>query len=301
MVIGIPRAFLYHRYGVLWETFFETLGFRVVVSGPTTKEIISKGSVYAIDEACLSSKIFLGHVESLIGQCDVIFIPRIANFGNKQILCTKFFALHDIVANTFRAQGIKLLDFNIDVRRSQGELAAFMSLGRALKKRRSQVAYAYMLAKQSERNQIQNELSMQRYTLTQKGTKILVVGHGYNVEDAFVGKPILDMLEELGTIPVKGDIVDRKLAAVQAKEITDTLPWIYNRELVGSIQIYKEQVDGIVLLSTFPCGPDSLVNDIILRRVKDKPMLNLIVDNQDGMAGIETRLESFVDIIQFRL
>ena len=43
-----------------------------------------------------------------------------------------------------------------------------------------------------------------------------------------------------------------------------------------------------------------MVNEIILRRVKDKPILNLIIDGQEGSAGIETRLESFLDIIQFK-
>jgi predicted nucleotide-binding protein (sugar kinase/HSP70/actin superfamily) len=59
-------------------------------------------------------------------------------------------------------------------------------------------------------------------------------------------------------------------------------------------------VDGIILLSAFPCGPDSMVNELITRKVKDVPMLNLVLDSQSGTAGIETRLESFVDIIRFK-
>jgi predicted nucleotide-binding protein (sugar kinase/HSP70/actin superfamily) len=59
-------------------------------------------------------------------------------------------------------------------------------------------------------------------------------------------------------------------------------------------------VDGIILLSSFPCGPDSMVNEIILRKVQNKPILNLILDGQEGSAGMETRLESFVDIIKYR-
>ena len=75
IVIGIPRAMLYHRYSVLWDSFFSGLGIGTVVSEPTTKGILEEGTSYAIDEACLATKIFLGHVKSLIGKCDYILIP----------------------------------------------------------------------------------------------------------------------------------------------------------------------------------------------------------------------------------
>ena len=26
ITVGIPRALLYHRYGVMWETYFQTAG-----------------------------------------------------------------------------------------------------------------------------------------------------------------------------------------------------------------------------------------------------------------------------------
>ena len=59
-------------------------------------------------------------------------------------------------------------------------------------------------------------------------------------------------------------------------------------------------VDGIILLSAFPCGPDSMVNELVTRRVKGVPLLNLVLDSQTGTAGVETRLESFIDIIRFK-
>ena len=85
-----------------------------------------------------------------------------------------------------------------------------------------------------------------------------------------------------------------------SKQLSATLPWAYNQHLVGAIALYKDQVDGIVLMTTFPCGPDSMVNELIVRKVKDKPILTLTMDTQDGSAGLETRLESFVDILQFK-
>ena len=66
------------------------------------------------------------------------------------------------------------------------------------------------------------------------------------------------------------------------------------------MQLCRDQVDGIILMSAFPCGPDSMTNDMLLRLVKDVPILTIILDNQSGSAGLETRLESFVDILNFR-
>jgi GMP synthase-like glutamine amidotransferase len=41
-------------------------------------------------------------------------------------------------------------------------------------------------------------------------------------------------------------------------------------------------------------------NQLIARRVKGIPMLNLVLDSQTGTAGVETRLESFIDIIRLK-
>lgn len=300
MKVGIPKAFLYYRYHTLWETFFEALNIEVVLSPDTNKEILQQGTMYAIDETCLSSKIYLGHAAYLLDKCDRLFVPRISNFGKDGILCTKFEALYDIVRNTFRDKSPKLVEYNIDVRRSKGELKAFMHLGRKLGKSRPATVRAYMLAKMAERQAAAEEVRTQHELLRGDGLKILIVGHPYNVYDKLIGAPVLKLLRELGAVPVIADMTDRRKARERAFELTDSLPWVYNRELVGAVLEYKAAVDGIILLSAFPCGPDSLVNEILLRRIHGIPMLNLLMDSQQAEAGIETRLESFIDIIRFK-
>jgi predicted nucleotide-binding protein (sugar kinase/HSP70/actin superfamily) len=144
------------------------------------------------------------------------------------------------------------------------------------------------------------EHKAQQQLLSTDKIKILVIAHKYNLYDTFVGEPVMRSLKKLGTLPVDGSIVDRKKAVQNAARLSETLPWALNRELVGAIAEYHDMVDGIILLSSFPCGPDSMVNEIILRKVQNKPILNLILDGQEGSAGMETRLESFVDIIKYR-
>lgn len=300
MTIGLPQAFLYYRYGALWEAYFSALGVEVVHSGPTDRQKMSRGTMLAIDEACLSSKVYLGHVDALVGKCDMVFVPRIATLGHRDRLCTKFMALYDIVQNTFRDQNIQLLDYELDLEHGKRELSAFLSLGKKLNARKPAALHAYMLAKQTEQIAEAEALRSQHALFDKEGTKILIVGHSYNVYDAFIGKPVLDYLRGQGVIPIIADVVDRRQALVASTELTETMPWVFNRELVGAVQLYRNKVDGIILMSSFPCGPDSLVNETLLRRVQGIPMLNLLMDNQEGSAGVETRLESFLDIIQYR-
>ena len=301
MKIGIPRAFLYYRYRYLWETFFKELGCEVIISPDTNKGILKTGLSVSIDESCLSSKIYLGHVEYLIDKCDFVFIPRVSTFGKRQIVCTKFQSTYDVVNNIFRDRDIKILDFNLDKKKKETEFKAFMQVGKQLKKRKMAVLRAYWMAKQAEKIKHEEALEKQNELLNQDGTiKILLVAHGYNVYDKYIGEPIIEFLNELGVVPIIAETVDREKAAERAKEITPTLQFDYNKELVGAVAIYKNQVDGIILMSSFPCGPDALVNEMIIRKNKDIPIVNLTLDEQSGTAGRETRIESFIDIIKLK-
>lgn len=300
MKIGIPRALLYYKYKYLWESFFDELNIEYIVSPDTNKEIVRKGITYAIDESCLSSKIYLGHVEWLLDRCGYILVPRISDYASGGTVCTRFHAIYDVVANTFRDRNIKLLYYNIDLKTADFEITAFVKMGKFLGNSKSQSLYSYLIAKQAQKNAELKEINEQESLLNENKIKILLLAHRYNICDKYIGEPITSFLRELGAVPIIGDIAPKREALAKSSEISVTLPWVFNKELVGSIPLYKDRVDGIILMSAFPCGPDSLVNEIIIRRVKDKPILNLVVDELEGNAGIETRLESFIDIIRLK-
>lgn len=311
MKIGIPKAFYYYRYGTLWCAFFRALGCEVILSPDTNKEFLTQGSKLSIDEGCLSLKIYLGHVQWLMDRCDLVFVPRIANFGwidtgIKKICCPRFEALHDVVRNTFREQENRILGCQIDyidVNKSIGthtEESAFLELGRALGKSRAETVTAYRRAKAVDAKRQTERAAAQQALLDSEGTKILVAGHGYVVHDPFIGAPAQQMLEKLGVKTVYSDRLDRTACLKAGGELSPTVPWEVNREIFGAVQLCRDQVDGIILMSAFPCGPDSMTNDMLLRLVKDVPILTIILDNQSGSAGLETRLESFVDILNFR-
>ena len=59
---------------------------------------------------------------------------------------------------------------------------------------------------------------------------------------------------------------------------------------------------GIIHLISFGCGPDSLVGELVERRARRKgfPFLLLTLDEHSGETGLLTRLEAFVDTLQWR-
>ena len=130
--IGIPRGFLYYRNYILWKTFFEGLGCTLILSPMTNKDIIEEGKNISVDEACLPSKVYLGHIKYLSNKCDYILIPRICNYGKGNRVCMKFNGIYDVVHNLF--PDTKLLDYNIDYLKFRYEIFGFIKMGLKISK-----------------------------------------------------------------------------------------------------------------------------------------------------------------------
>lgn len=311
--IGMPRALLHYRYGTLWTTFFEALGREVVLSAPTDKNIVAQGDALSNDECCLASKIYLGHVASLIDACDAVFVPSVGNLGRFRMFCTKFQALPDLVANTFADRRPKLVSCLVNELEGAGMQEALVGLAaefgtvqheakRAWKTAARAQAYAERASAVAQNRRLLL-LDHARRSAAEGGDApvgILLAAHPYLARDPYLGGALADMLERLGATVLLADAVDREQAARESFEFSSTLPWIVNREIVGAITTLYEQVDGIVLMSAFPCGPDSMTDDAIVRCIQGKPILNLTIDAQSGTAGLETRVESFVDILRYQ-
>jgi len=296
MKIGIPRALLYYVYEDLWVDFFANLGVETIISPQTNKEIIKKGINNSIDEGCYSSKVFIGHVEYLLDKCDMVFVPRIENSGIREEYCTRIFGLYDLAKNTFPNANILNADVNYLYRKKESD--AFVQIGEILGKSKEEALEAYNNATEAS-NKIKEEKRLkQEELLNSEGPKVLLVSHAYNTFDASIGKGIVDFFEENNFKVAYTNFADSKTARSEARKIYGSrLYWRLSAEMIGGVEMYKDKVDGIVLISTFPCGPDSLFHELTIRVTKDKPILSLVIDEQDGSAGLQTRLESFTDII----
>ena len=313
-VVGIPRALLFYRFGVLWTTFFESIGRTVVVSEPTDKAIADGGDRLSVDECCLASKVFIGHVESLAGRCDAVFVPCYPTSDHRSGFCTKFQALPDLVANTFADQRIEVLSClvnEVDEHKSMKDALIELATQRYTGPREAKRAWkaAARAQEQAERaatlrqTRALSQLEAARAAARRPEDAplaILLAAHPYLAHDAFMGGALTDLLESMNAVVLFADEADRERSLQASFDFSDTLPWIVNREIIGAITQLHHRVDGIVLVSAFPCGPDSMTDDAIVRCIQGKPVLNLTIDAQSGTAGLETRVESFIDILRYQ-
>lgn len=297
ITVGIPATLLYYKYKELWLNFFGKLGIKVVLSPQTDKEILDSGIKHSLDEACLAMKIYMGHVAYLAGKCDYILVPRLESVKKCEKLCTNFAALYDLTRATSDA---RIIHYNVDVDRKKSEEEAFIKLGKNLGFTRIESKSAYLLAKQNERILKKAKLDTQLNKIkNSKKIKILLAGHPYNLYDKFIGGQIVEVLEKCDVDVFYSDIYDDVHVPRDMPKISKANYWTYNREMIASIAYYEPQVDGIILVTSFPCGPDSLSNEMILRNVHI-PITNLIMDEENSTTGLETRIESFIDIIEER-
>lgn len=310
MKIGIPKAMSYYQNPILYDTFFKELGIDVVYSDDTNKKIIEDGKKYSIDEDCLASKIYIGHVANLVSRVekeniDYILIPRISYFSKRETVCVKFYAMYDICNNIFN---VNFLDFNIDYSEGMTELKAFIKLGKKFNIKYSKILSSYLYAKRK-----QNEYMIFKYNeqikklnsnYSKNNMNILIVAHPYISYDEYIGENIVKYFKNSEVNVCFADVnkynldINNKNEKALYSSVSSALYWKYNKNLINGLLEYVSKVDGIVYLSTFPCGPDALVNELIMRKVKEKPSINIIVDEQDMGAGLYTRLESFIDILE---
>lgn len=292
--IGIPRSMYYYYYGDLWQQFLKALDCEVVVSPITNKQIMELGMKYANDEMCVSMKNYIGHVAYLKDKCDYILIPRIDNYGIDNQTCTNFLATYDIIHNLFP---IQILSYNIDVAHKETEERAMIELGMRLGCSKQSSKRIYEEAKDIIENQKEKNIQKNMAKLKSNRLKILVVGHPYNIYDAYIGDPIIKYLKKQDVEIIYSDEFNSYMTNRISNSLSHELYFKYSKENIGAIALVQNIVDGILFITSFPCGPDSLANELVMRKLK-VPYINLIVDDMDGNAGIETRLESFLDILE---
>ena len=296
MKIGIPKALLYYYYAPLWKAFFDELKVNYIESNDTTSKTLKLGKEKSIDEACLALKIYLGHIEELKDNCDYILVPRIFSLTKSEQVCTNFNCLYDLVRNTFK--DIKILNYNIDVKHHKSERNAFLKMGKELGFSLIESYNAYNIAKEKEKNYYKTEEKKEKEILKTNNTKILLLGHPYILKDNLIGKNIVNYLEKNNISIIYSYQIPRNLIDFNCNKISEKLHFTMNKELLAAFNYFKDKVDGTIILTAFPCGPDSLANEMIIRKRKKHPTLLLTFEDLTNNTAVITRLESFLDMLK---
>lgn len=300
MMVGIPRAMLYHHYGECWLEFMETLGVEVYVSECTTSDILTSGTVHADNENCLPVKVFSGHMLELKDRVDLALVPRVISEEYGTWACPKFLGLPDLARS---------LDPDLPE-----VMAPIMDLGdrrclwvrdwyqaaRALGASRLSAAAAVTgllenLVKHRARSSVQVETGE---------LKIGVAGHLYNVHDSRVSLGMLDRIRAMGATPLTVDHVLPSRARYHANTLSRKIFWSFESRLAGTVLNWSRNrsVAGILFVTSFACGPGSMVGALLedqLGREGSVPLMTITLDEHAAEAGMVTRLEAFIDMLRY--
>ncbi len=292
--VGIPRSIFYYYYGEIWKNFFDYLKIPYIISPNTNKEIMDLGLKESGDEMCMALKTYIGHASYLKDKCDYLLIPRIDNYGIENQTCTNFLSIYDIINNIL---DVKILNYNINQKKHETLKKGLIKIGKELGKTRHESLKAYKYAINEYKKTKKREITINTNKLNSKKTKILLVSHPYNTYDDLIGKDIIRYLEKNNIEVIFSDKFDEKVTNKLSEELSKELYFKYSKENIGSIIYTKDKIDGIIFLSAFPCGPDSLANELVMRKIKT-PHINLVLDDTSSFTGTETRLESFIDMLK---
>lgn len=316
--IGIPRGLWFYDYYPLWKTFYENLGAEVILSNPTNKQILDQGVKNTVDEACLPVKIFHGHVMDLKDKVDYIFVPKIMSVYEKEYICPKFCGLPEMIVHSI-SDLPPLIDVEINFNKSRKNLDdTIYKFGYYITNDKSKIKRAYIKALESY--EIYKEKIRKKYlpvdgkfinfsnnTISNMNSKkrIAVVGHTYNMYDSYSSMNLLNKLKDNQVDIITPEMIDFKHINNYANELEKKMFWSFGRKLLGTSMYLAEtkNIDGIIYVSSFGCGIDSIIQDLFERKSRREgkiPFLLLTIDEHTGEAGINTRIEAFLDMIDWR-
>jgi predicted nucleotide-binding protein (sugar kinase/HSP70/actin superfamily) len=314
--VGIPRALLYYQYYPMWRTFFEGLGAEVIVSPPTTQATLAAGSSRVVADTCLPVKVFCGHVLALVDKCDYIFIPALRSVKSKIYNCSKFLGLPDMTRAVI-PECPPILDIDIDINKGKRRLyREIYRLGRNLSWNPIKIRRAALAAWQAHREYkelmvndgltppqaIARLVGAETPSNTPDRPAIALIGHPYLLYDELINHRLVHRLEQAGYRALTPEMLTPEQLETAITRLTGQPYWTYEEEVVGSGGHYLESgVEGAIGVIAFGCGPDSLMMDMVQRqaiRLKTTPFMSLTLEEHTAEAGVVTRLEAFLDMIQ---
>lgn len=305
--IGIPKALLYYEYAALWHAFFEEMDIEAVVSGETNKLVLDEGAAGVVDEACLPVKVYFGHVAKLARKnLDFLFVPRLVSVERKAYICPKLMGLPDML-NARTTNQIPLLKPTLNLVRNERGVESFLGeIAGSLGYSPNKVKKAWKLA-QDAYSQENVRHSGKRYCSVTEGEEritIFIAAHPYLIHDSYLNLNIIEKLKKMGCRIIIPEDIPRDMQNFELCGMPKQLFWSFGKIQLGATKFIMRdsEVQGVIILSAFGCGIDSFIDNMVIRQLKNigLPYLSIILDEHSGEAGLDTRIEAFLDMLRWR-
>ncbi len=293
--IGIPKALTTHALHPLYATFFASLGLEPVLS-----EVDSRGDLKTNAGFCFPAQIAHGAVLELAGRgLTLVFLPHVmrmppAGECRNSYLCPITQAGPYFLAKAFPE--IRFLSPMLDFTRGYAASPALIELAvRDLGLPRPLAEQAWLAAVQA---QTETESALRQLgqtalarALAEGRPAILLAGHSYNAFTPEASQSVGKKLSSMGLTVIPADC----LAPVEPGPTA----WHFANQILNAVALARQHPNLFLLcVSNFSCTIDAFTQAMIGSKLGAKPWLVIEIDAHTADAGVQTRLEAFLDIVR---
>lgn len=307
--IGIPRVLLFHELFPLWATFFNELGYDVVLSRELSRRVHEKGLSKVLVDTCFPIRATFGAIVDVVEQgVDRVFLPYVLDMQDDGYEtrhgynCSYVQQLPDLVQ---AAMDVELLTHTVRLKAGERRIErAFVELGAELGATESDSRRAYARAAQAQRRfgDECREIGARVLAECEGLEKVLVlVGHSYVIHDRFFNLDLVKRLAKAGIPAIPGDVLPLTEAMERASRLD--LKWKTNNRAVNVLEFAMQHNAQPgprllpVVLTQFGCAADSMLTPYLKDIVGENPWLELEVDEHNSATGALTRCEAFWDSV----
>jgi len=304
--VGMQRALYNHQLALFWASFFDGIGYRVVLTSKTNDRISKLGIESMTTETCFPVKVSHGHVIDLLGKTKYLFLPNIIDLPS-QVEKTNNFCCPLVQGNQYMLkaalglQESEILNPTVHLKYSPDLLSIELHkhMGKTLRVNQGKIREALDIAFERQQD-FENELYARGAeivaSLEGKEPLVLATGRPYNLFDERLNLRLGQNLAKIGLTAVPMDFID-----IRDVDLSDfpNMYWAYGYQVLKAAKLIKMTPNFFGLhLTNFSCGPDSFNEHFYKYIMGDKPYLILELDEHTAVAGVMTRLEAFKNVIQ---
>ena len=311
--VGLPRVLNMYENYPFWFTFFTQLGYRVVVSPLSNRNIYELGIESIPSESeCYPAKLAHGHVKWLIDQhVDFIFYPSVfyerketPQAGN-HYNCPIVTSYSENIKNNMEEIGRKEVTF-------RNPFMSFASLDVITKALTAEFCELPAREIRSACKAAWKELNQARLDMQKKGEEtltylaktgkrgIVLAGRPYHC-DPEINHGIPEMITAFDIAVLTEDSVSHLANPDRPLMVSDQ--WMYHTRLYRAAE-YVKQTDHLdmIQLNSFGCGLDAVTTDQVkdILNGSDKIYTCLKIDEVNNLGAARIRVRSLLSAIRVR-
>jgi len=294
--IGIPKALTMHSLFPLYSTFFSGLGMEVVLS-----EIDPRGELKSNAGFCFPAQIAHGAVLDLVQRgVELIFLPHLLRMPAREAWRESYLCPITQASPYFLAKAYPqihllapLLDFSAGYAASSAMVEmAVNELGQAREFAARQWTAAVRAQTEAETAMQQLGQAALAQALAANQPAIILAGHSYNAFTPEGSQSVGKKLSSMGVAAIPADCLSSAAGAGPTS-------WHFANQVMNAVNIVKQHPNLFLLcVSNFSCTIDAFTQSMLASEMGAKPYLILEIDAHTADAGVQTRLEAFLDIVR---